>query len=136
MFMMMSYNMHLNVERFRKSHRTLSTLKLFVFVVQKFLFHKFFNIQIKNIRYDYRCLMMHCNEFEGMRKSENKITLCSTGNCINQIIYNEHDCNIRHAEKSETRSLHVTIHYKYWFQRTGHDHVNNWLQTAYFSKNI
>ena len=60
---------------------------------------KLFKIQIKNITYDYRCLMMHCNEFEGMRKSENKITFCSTGNCINQIIYNEHDCSIRHAEK-------------------------------------
>ena len=38
MFMVMSYNMHLNVERFRESHRTLSTLELFVLVVQKFLF--------------------------------------------------------------------------------------------------
>ena len=37
MFMVMSYNMHLNVERFRESHRTLSTLELFVLVVQKFL---------------------------------------------------------------------------------------------------
>ena len=46
--------------------------------------------------------MMHCNEFEGMRKSENKITFCSTGNCINQIIYNEHDCTVRHAEKMNT----------------------------------
>ena len=55
---------------------------------------------------------MYCNEFACMRKSENKITLYSTGNCINQIIYNEHDCNIRHAEKSETRSPRVTIHYK------------------------
>ena len=48
---------------------------------------------------------MHCNEFEGICKSRNKITSCSTGNSINQIIYNEHDCNVRHVEKSETRSV-------------------------------
>ena len=46
--------------------------------------------------------MMYCNESARMRKSENKITLCSTGNCINQIIYNEHDCTVRHAEKMST----------------------------------
>ena len=64
----------------------------------RLLFYEYISLCIINV-------VLSCNELEYMRKSENKITFRSTGNSINQIIFIEHDCTVRHAEKSETRSF-------------------------------